>query len=686
MRLLPLALALFAAAASAQAPGPADEARRLLAAGDSAAAYDLVTAASRRAPDDADLRRLRLGLHLAGFGVRGVPRFARQQQIVDVATALRRLAPADTLALRVLVDDALWTVLGWHDRVQPGAVRSIYGDFVSPAEIRSRLAQSRFDMEARRAMAPDLDQSGRAREAHEEALALLDAWLAEDPRSARAHEAALTLAVVTENWAGALALARRYQAVSASPRADLYAALALYRSGDGAAAEATFDAALPRLDAAERARYEDVQALLPLDRREAYDADPEAEARAFWATADPRLLTEANERVAEHRARVVEADLLFGWTADDLFALARPRGAETEQGQIWVRYGRPSATVRFTLSDDSAPAYSTAADRFADSNFSVWAYDDFQFVFEDPERDGRYRTYSPPANAFGDPGTTMAARNDDFVMQDRAMQRTDPQRTQDLPERPLDVPALVSRFRAPGGGTDVVVAWGVPTDSVAAPVRTGAFLVTGGAVVQRAVEERRALAAGRVVGTPPVWAEAAQLTLVGEGTLRVEVEGDDGRAFGSAAEAVAPLAGGGGLAVSDLLLATAVDEDGRGPVVRRGIGIVPAPRAAFATGDPVYVYLEAYGLGLEAGRSRYTVEAALRPEARRGGLLGRIFGRGQGPGVSVRTEATGDRSTDAVTFFVDVRDQDPGRYTLTVTVADAVTGATASAERALVLE
>ena len=121
-------------------------------------------------------------------------------------------------------------------------------------------------------------------------------------------------------------------------------------------------------------------------------------------------------------------------------------------------------------------------------------------------------------------------------------------------------------------------------------------------------------------------------------------------------------------------------------VVRDGLGIVPAPRAAFATTDPVYVVLEAYGLAMDEGRTRTTVEATLRPVARRGGLLGRLFGRGQGPGVSVTTEASGSRADEVVSFFIDVLDQDPGRYTLTVTVEDVVAGRSASAQREVMLE
>ena len=53
------------------------------------------------------------------------------------------------LLFRVLVDDAVWTVLQWHDRVRFGDVSSPYGAFISPAEIASRMSTSRFDMDDR---------------------------------------------------------------------------------------------------------------------------------------------------------------------------------------------------------------------------------------------------------------------------------------------------------------------------------------------------------------------------------------------------------------------------------------------------------------------------------------------------------------------------------------------------------
>ncbi len=676
-----LVVCLVASVARAQpapasgAEGPAEAARALLAAGDSSAAYDAVRRALRDAPDDPALNHLRLRLELAGHYVGGLPRPFRHQQLVDVATRLRRAAPDDTLALRVLADDAVVTVLQWNDRVDFVDVSSPYGDFVGPSEIRTRMAQTRFDVDQRTAMGGLLDRSRRAERAREDLADLVRDWVAADPSAVPAYTAAATVAAVDQEWTALLDLAGRFGTATDDPRADLYAGLAHFRLGDLTAAGAAFDRALARLGPAARARFDDVRSLLPVDRRDAYDADPEAVGAAFWAEADPRLLTERSERQIEHRARVVEADLLFGRNVGDLFERPPGPGAETEQGALWVRYGRPVQALSFSPGEFDVAAY-------GDQNFRVWDYDDdLQFVFDDPERDGVFRRYSPPASAFA---TSPSAQNDDFVMRDEALQRTDPERTQVSPT--FEVAALASRFRAPGGGTDVIVAWGVPVDSVAAPLRTGAFARVDGAVVDRAVQEHERLAAGRIVrsGGGPVWVEAAGVRMRDAGEVRVEAEGNGGTAWGAATEPIQPLAGGFG--VSDLLLATSVDDEGRGPVARGGLGIVPTPRAAFPTTDPVYVVLEAYGLGLEDGRTRYTVEATLRPEARRGGLLGLIFGRGQGPGVSVRTEASGSRPDDLVSFFVDVRDQDPGEYTLTVTVADETSGASASAERRVTLE
>ncbi len=152
-----------------------------------------------------------------------------------------------------------------------------------------------------------------------------------------------------------------------------------------------------------------------------------------------------------------------------------------------------------------------------------------------------------------------------------------------------------------------------------------------------------------------------------------------------------PSFAGGGLQLSDVLLAYFAEEADRaepGRVFRDGVSVQPAPWGVFGVGDPVYLYLEPYGLGLVDGRSDYEVEASLRPKDTSTGLrklARRVFGSDD-PAVSSAFEVQGDRSDDTVYLFLDATGQEPGLYTLTVTVRDRVTGDTADRETDLLLE
>ena len=649
--------------AQAQSAGPLADARARLAAGDSAAAYQTVCRAALDGADDPAVLRLRLQLEVAGAGRGTESMEARRQTLRWSGQALRDRAPADTLALRVLTDEAIWRVLDNHDRVRPAQIRGEFTELLSQREEDARLRRSRFDTAMRQRIAPDDDLSFRAREAHEQALETTAAWLAAAPGAARAYDGLATLAAVTQNADALAEVARQFGTATRSPRADLYLGLASFLQGDDTAAWAAFDRAIARMPAEERARFHDVRVLLRTDQQAEYQANPDSVAAAFWAATDSRRLTPVHERRVEHVARVVEADLLFGrYGWHDAFSTASPRGAETQRGRLWVRYGRPLLTN--TL--DARPG---GVSFYGDSGFVVWEYPDRRYVLSRAGDD--YQTYAPPAEAYTSSRFGNAAFNDDYVIQDRVLRRDEPQRTLDLPAVALDVPVLVSRFRQPGGGTEAVVAVGIPSN-VRDPARVGVYALQGEAVTA-SVERQR----------PPDRTDAATLRLAGASQVRIEVEAP-GDARGAAEVPVEPLADGFG--VSDLLLAYATDEEGRGAVVRDGLGIVPAAQASFPTTDPVYVVLEAYGLGLDDGRTRYTVQATLTPAARRGGLVGRVLGRGQDPGVAVRTEAGGRQPDELVSFFVDVRDQPPGRYTLRVEVADDVSGQSASAERQIVLE
>ena len=59
---------------------------------------------------------------------------------------------------------------------------------------------------------------------------------------------------------------------------------------------------------------------------------------------------------------------------------------------------------------------------------------------------------------------------------------------------------------------------------------------------------------------------------------------------------------------------------------------------------------------------------------------------GAGAAVSSAFEVQGDRADDAVYLFLDATGQEPGLYTLTVTVRDRISGLSADRETDLLLE
>ena len=713
-----IAAVLLAQGAVAQPHRSAErlaEVGRALIAGDSSRAYQIARDASRLDRDHAPLARARLRLEVSPYAESWLPVFARHEQITDVARQLRRLSPQDTLALRVLSVDALWTILTLHDKVlsialiggmaddpdvleaagpvlidgrpEPayGVGRAVPpdGQFIPQEEVRRRMTHSQFELAARNEVTPMLDVTGRAASARARLAGILPAWQAAAPDDARPYLVAAALAALDgdgEALLGAARAARLRQPGRAYPLLLLGTAHA--RLGNTDEAEAAFDEGIARLPEALRPRFEDITALLTPDEQDAFARDPAGVARAFWARSDPRLFTSANERRAEHYARVVEADLLFTLGLFDFPALFDlplwpPVGAESERGRVWIRYGRPEATARFTSRRGDSP-YGQI-----DIRFLVWEYPAFRYVFTDPTRRDQYRKFSPPASAFSSAGTAV---NDDYVMQDRRLQREMPTQTQVAPSFPLTV--LASRFRQPDGDTEVVVAYGVPLrDPNVPPERldVGVFSVGPGGLAD-AVRASLRPSAGRVLTASggAVWPGASTVVLPARAeAVRAEVE--VGSVWGAARVPVAPLSRTG-FGLSDVLLASAIDEDGDGPVLRDGLSIAPVPWGVFAAGDPIYVYVEAYGLTLTEGRTAYSVEARLVPEARRRGVLGLLLGRGQGPGVAVQSDSEGNRPTESAAFVVDAAGQPPGRYTLQIEVTDRATGATATAERTVLLE
>lgn len=575
----------------------------------------------------------------------------------------------------------------------------------------------RFDVnELRRRGVAVTDFAPRAAASYRTAVFHLRRSLQSDPRRRPVYDHAVRLATLAGQYEDVLPdLAEMYVHFPEDAGMWLYTGMVNHRLGNYEAADVAFSEALAFMDDDMREAFTDLTLILPPEEWRDFRDDPEGFAHRYWTSRDPRFLNEVNERKTEHYARLVTAELLY--RSEDLDIA----GWDTERGRLHVRYGLPETDVvieggygevveQFAGRTEGFAINEVDIGMQAANRFNVWDYGDgVRFVFEDPGRNGQFRLYSPPADVFGlagvrDPGAM------DFVERAQAEVRRRPERYQfRAPGRQVQLPFRVAAFKGEAGRTDLYVNYGIPVaaapdgadsavqEDVDVTVKTGAFLI--GPARDLLVERRRTVYGLRGAQIVPfeqtrLWTSTEPLTAVPGDGYEVSLEFETASGGTSAVqrrEVDVPDFSGDRLALSDVLLAyDAQEADGPVPgrVFRDGVSVQPAPWGVFGVGDPIYMYFEAYGLGQADGRTDYEVEASLRPKDTARGLrrlARRIFG-GDGTAVSSAFEVQGDRPDDTVYLFLDATGQEPGLYTLTVTVRDRVSGAEADRETDLLLE
>ena len=270
------------------------------------------------------------------------------------------------------------------------------------------------------------------------------------------------------------------------------------------------------------------------------------------------------------------------------------------------------------------------------------------------------------------------------------------------------MPYRVAAFKGEGGQTDLYVNYGIPVaetgtpsdgvqEDVSVTVKTGAFLI--GPTRDLLIERRRTVYGLRGAQIVPfdqtrLWTSTEGMSAQPGDGYEVSLEFETASGGTSAVQrrtVDVPSFEGAGLKLSDVLLAYDAQEADRaepGRVFRDDVSVQPAPWGVFRVGDPVYLYFEPYGLAMTDGRTDYEVEASLRPKDTSTGvrrLARRVFGSDD-PAVSSAFEVQGDRPDDTVYLFLDAAGQEPGLYTLTVTVRDRISGQSADRETDLLLE
>ncbi len=453
--------------------------------------------------------------------------------------------------------------------------------------------------------------------------------------------------------------------------------LALHRLGNHRESQVAFDSAFALMDETESARMTRFTRILrPKPTKEtkgtvgdtlSFSKLPPAQQRGleqmYWFMADPLTLTNENEFRLEFLARVAWAD--FRWTSEDM----NLRGADTDRGEIYVRYGPPDLEM-------TVPGTSSFQASNTDGGVTlVWAYNNGLVFFFD----------LPPGF-----GTARFA----FVDRDNVEQlmSATPVSWDNIPStRMIDtIPIRVARFRAGTDSTDAVIAALIPVDSLvrgldltSAPIDVDFRIFDQYVRVKGVESEQRGVRPDSASAPlPRRW-----LRRLGPGinVVRVEALQADSRRAARAMTRINPESTIG-FGMSDILLGTKPTPR-EGGATRRWSDVTIDPNPGiFRRGASVGLVWEMYDLTPRDGSVKYRLSVVVE-RAGSGGVggfaarlvdgLGRTVGRTQTSRdkITIAFDRTAAGAAAVVEFLsLDLSDQSAGTYRLRVEVTDVHTG------------
>ncbi|MGI8843974.1 MAG: GWxTD domain-containing protein [Gemmatimonadaceae bacterium] len=545
---------------------------------------------------------------------------------------------------------------------------------------------------------------------YEDALSSFKGALDWDPGHTRALRHVYMALAEKNNWEALREQSgQRRSRAPYDPLAWLAEGLANHRLGDAGQATIAFDSALALLSDAEHEHYTDISRILRLGDSVRYKRQSERARKQFseifWLTADPLAITSGNELWLEFLTRVTYAELR--WTSDD-FDL---RGANSDRGQILVRYGPPGVVAAF-----AAPENQTENCRPSEipiiqpssgdprtkaplpANFELVCSKSFDtgvplLLWYYPELNLHFVFRTPPTYGTG----THAGPYAQVAVEAR---EAAPAGWTNIPVSRFhidSVKVVVSRFKAPGDSTDALVVAEMPIGHLVGRGRAGvvpvdvAFVAYDhrGRTVRR--DSARQLVDADAVGASEI-REWRQRVGLGATLYRVEaLEPDSLRAARALGELVPlPWIGFG---VSDLLVAQRVRRGAHGDGRWSDFEIEPSV-GTFALGQSVGLLWETYWLTNEGGKNRYQVVLTLEPRdgsrGERGFAAKIIDGFKDIVGLSAqgidRVQLEYTREMPAQLIQVDHLSLDlgglpPGQYRLALAITDIISGRSASRHR-----
>lgn len=484
-----------------------------------------------------------------------------------------------------------------------------------------------------------------------------------DPANSTALKHYYMVLAETSRWAELKSAAeRRVAAAPWDPWAWLGIGLASHRLGFPGLAAAAFDSAMVFLTPEDRERYNRLgRVLRPKDAaRIDTSASIDDTRRMYWLMSDPLWLVPGNEVKLEFLSRIAFAE--FRWT-DDLRGL---KGADTDRGEIHIRYGPPSQIASFPGETNSGHELSPTV---------MWFYPEgLSFVFRAP------------------PGFGTASIHGDYRERTRQIIERVPANWGNVAAAKMvdSIDVQVARFRGRGDSTDIFVVASVPYGSLVQDAGGRQGLIDVDFQLFDGFSQRVVRDSTRDVLGLPLQSDhrvRAWRSRLRDGFHLYRVEAlEAGTQRGARAVGKVTIERDTGFAMSSVLLATRVlPRDGSAGDRWTDFNIAPST-GRYRQGEPVALLWETYGLGREGAGSKYRVAITLTP-VRRGGIAGlatRVLGAasasvvGRSASGADKVTLTYERQAPGREVVLDHLSLDlstapAGAYTLDVQVTDLAT-------------
>jgi GWxTD domain-containing protein len=629
--------------------------------------------AVKLAPDDPryaiDLGRFYLTSNSSGVRGRGYDLF------MHALTVARK--QNDSLAISRASDELGMT---WWRRYVDRADHTIYSAIIKNVKDRSFTRDPRsiaYFVDNETIRAASQDWSGQVE--YLKASDYFNDAVSFDPDNERAFRHIVMLFADRQRWMEVQHAARlRLLDHPQDPWAWMCVGMASHRLRDAATAAAAFDSAVKYMPPEMRARLDRTSRVVTPKDSAAYarlpDADRDDDSRMYWLLADPLWSTPDNEDRLEFLSRVTYAELRFSVEEFHI------HGADTDRGEVYVRYGPPPAVIAFPESNARGNQSSAGAGEYV-----LWWYtEDETFLFK------TLRSYG-----------VVTLEPDDKKELER-LRDTIPAVYTNVGERVMvdSIRVQLVRFRAGEDSGDVFVAAALPVGRMiedvdlargAVDVTIAAFTWRGTPVFTRDIHETLDFEHAE-----PVEIRAWRTRLhAGSFLYRVEALQPDARRGARAASRI-EVVGESGFGLSDLLVANTVTP--RSASAARWSDFLISPDLGVVRrGRPFALLWETYGLGAERGLNRYRVTVTVQRV--HGGGVGEFFTRIVG-GISGAVGLSGSgsdkvsltfprevtaRPVDVDYVTLDVGQAPAGSYKIIVEVADLVANVTSRQESAILI-